>query len=133
IAPADTTEPLVVTFALTGLGTARIDDVAVRVVERDGGGTPASIVSTTPRGPSNPGFARPDELLGPGTVPQPPLPSPRRTPPPDPDASPTAGASSWPGMNVEWPKLLPFSSPNAPPPGPGGGTVDPFKRARSGG
>ena len=34
-------------------------------------------------------------------------------------------------MNLEWPKLLPFTSPNAPPDGPGGGKVDPFKRARA--
>jgi hypothetical protein len=35
-------------------------------------------------------------------------------------------------MNLGWPKLLPFGqSSNAPPPGPGGGTVDPFKRARA--
>jgi hypothetical protein len=35
-------------------------------------------------------------------------------------------------MNLEWPKILPFgSSPNTPPPGPGGGTIDPFKRART--
>ena len=35
-------------------------------------------------------------------------------------------------MNLEWPKLLPFGqSSNAPPAGPGGGTIDPFKRARA--
>ena len=34
-------------------------------------------------------------------------------------------------MNLEWPKLMPFGqSPNTPPPGPGGGRLDPFKRAR---
>jgi hypothetical protein len=34
-------------------------------------------------------------------------------------------------MNLEWPKLLPFGqSADAPPAGVGGGTIDPFKRAR---
>lgn len=127
--PADTTAPLVVTFAMTGLGTARIDEVAIRVIERGGSGTPASIVSTTPGAPSGPAFASPNDLLGPGAVPPPPLPA--RQPPAvaAPSAPPDAGDSAWPGMNLAWPKL-PFTSPNAPPPGPGGGTVDPFKRAR---
>jgi hypothetical protein len=31
---------------------------------------------------------------------------------------------------MEWPKLMPFGQSSAPPPGVGGGTVDPFKRAR---
>ncbi len=127
--PADTTEPLVVTFALTGLGTARLDNVAIRVIERGGGGTPASIVSTNPATPPGSAFASPSDLLGPGAVPQPPLPvrqPPAMAAPAGPDAS---GDSTWPGMNLAWPKL-PFGSPNAPPPGPGGGTVDPFKRAR---
>jgi hypothetical protein len=129
IVPADTTEPLVVTFALTGLGTARLDAVAIRVIERGGSGTPASIVTTTPGAPPGSAFASPSDLLGAGSVRQPPLPV-RQPPaiaapvrPEDPDGG------GWPGMNLAWPKL-PFTSPNAPPPGPGGGTVDPFKRAR---
>lgn len=129
IVPADTTEPLVLTFAMTGLGTARVDDVAIRVIERGGGGTPASIVST-PRGtPPESAFASPAELLGPGTFAPPPLPA--RQPPAvaTPSGSEDTDSDSWPGMNLAWPKL-PFASPNAPPPGPGGGTVDPFKRAR---
>jgi len=48
------------------------------------------------------------------------------------EAAPPAAA--WPGTNLEWPKLLPFgAAANEPPPGPGGGTIDPFKRARGGG
>lgn len=129
IVPADTTEPLVVTFALTGLGTARLDAVAIRVIERGGGGTPASVVSTTPDTPPASAFASPGELLGPGTVPQQPLPA--RQPPAiaAPSTADDSEAGTWPGMNLAWPKL-PFNAPNAPPPGPGGGTVDPFKRAR---
>ena len=129
IAPADTTTPLVVTFAMTGLGTARLDEVAIRVIERGGSGTPASIVSTTPGAPPGAAIASPSDLLGPAAVPQPPLPA--RQPPAvaAPSDPADAGDSAWPGMNLAWPKL-PFTSPNAPPPGPGGGTVDPFKRGR---
>lgn len=129
IVPADTTAPLLVTFAMTGLGAARLDEVAIRVIERGGNGTPASIVSTAPGAPPGAAIASPGDLLGPGAVPPPPLPT--RQPPAvaTPSAPPDAGDSAWPGMNLAWPKL-PFSSPNAPPPGPGGGTVDPFKRAR---
>ncbi len=120
IVPAETIgEPLVVTFALSGLGEARIDDVAVRVLERGGpaaaAGTPATLVST-PR-PGAAAFPSPSDLL------RSPLPTP--LPPP---ASPAAAA--WPGTNLGWPRL--FAPGNEPPPGPGGGTVDPFKRARSG-
>ena len=51
---------------------------------------------------------------------------------PRPAAAPTT-TPAWPGMNLEWPKLLPFGqSADAPPAGVGGGTVDPFKRARGG-
>ncbi|MDA1039561.1 MAG: hypothetical protein O3A37_04640 [Planctomycetota bacterium] len=124
IVPADTTEPLVVTFAMTGLGTARLDEVAIRVIERGRGGTPASIVSTGPAAPPGSAVASPSDLLGPAAVPQQPLP-PLATP----SGPAEASDGAWPGMNLAWPKL-PFASPNAPPPGPGGGTVDPFKRAR---
>ena len=118
---------LTLTFALTGLGEARIDDVAVRVVER--GGTPASLVSTTPEGAPG-GFARPSDLLGPGTVPQQKLPPARPQAATPPARPPDTAGPAWPGMNIEWPNLNPFTSPNAPPPGVGGGTIDPFKRAR---
>lgn len=129
IVPSDTTEPLTLTFAMTGLGTARLDEVSIRVIERGGGGIPASIVSTTPAAPPGAAFASPSDLLGPGTVPQPPLPT-RQPPAVEPPSSPEdSGGGAWPGMNLAWPKL-PFNAPNAPPPGPGGGTVDPFKRAR---
>jgi len=149
IVPADATEePLTVTFALTGMGEARIDDVSIRVLERGMGGIPASVVSTSqPAGADAAppqGFPQPSDLLSGPT----PLPTPLPTPgkPPDPSPSPTAAETptagqtappaaagpQWPGMNLEWPKLLPFGqSSNAPPPGPGGGTIDPFKRART--
>jgi len=125
IVPADSTgEPFTVTFALTGLGQAFIDDVSVRTVDRGDPGVPATLVST---GGQSGGFPAPHELLagppaaGPAAATRP-LPSP-----------PPAQAPAWPGMNLEWPKLVPFGqSANDPPPGPGGGTIDPFKRARAG-
>jgi hypothetical protein len=141
IVPVDAPEePLVLTFALTGMGEARIDDVSIRVLERGAaGGVPASVVSTQPAAGS--AFPRPAELLAPlPTAPPTALPTvpPTALPPagpPAPGQVPSAGAppaaQQWPGMNLEWPKLLPFGqSPNAPPPGPGGGRIDPFKRAR---
>jgi hypothetical protein len=122
IVPPDAAgEPLVVTFAITGLGEAFIDEVSVRVLEHGAPGVPATTVSTAPGA----AFPAPGELLSgqPGI--------PRPAPPARPDPSVPAAAAPWPGMNLEWPKLLPFGqSPDAPPPGVGGGTVDPFKRAR---
>jgi hypothetical protein len=146
IVPADAVdEPLTVTFALTGMGEARIDDVSIRVLDRGVGGIPATVVSAPQPAAAPPAFPQPSELLaGPDAVPSP-LPTvipgpadatgpaaaaaaPAATP-----ASPsTAAVQQWPGMNLDWPKLLPFGqSSSAPPPGPGGGTVDPFKRARA--
>ena len=126
IVPAESAgEPLTVTFALTGLGEALIDEVSIRTVDRGDPGVPATLVST---GGQSGGFPTPNELLS--SQPsadaagqsKPPLPSP-----------PPAQAQGWPGMNLEWPKLVPFGqSANEPPPAPGGGTVDPFKRARGG-
>lgn len=117
-------EPMTVTFALSGLGEARIDDVAVTILERSAGGTPAALVSA-PRGqPGGQGFPSPSDLLQPTPL----AGSPGATAPPPPPAS----AAAWPGGNLAWPALNPFSSPNEPPPGPGGGTIDPFKRARGG-
>lgn len=113
IVPADAArEPFTVTFALTGLGEARIDDVSVRTLERGTGGIPATTVSAAPAGR----FPSPADVLG------------RLAPP----ANTAPSAGTWPGMNLEWPKtLIPFGQPAAtPPPGPGGGTIDPFKRAR---
>ncbi|MFM9025024.1 MAG: hypothetical protein ACKON7_06755, partial [Planctomycetaceae bacterium] len=109
-------EPLVVTFALTGLGTAEIDEVSIRPLEPGAAGkTAATAVSTTDQVRAFPG---PADLLGP------------RTPAAPPQATPSGPA--WPGANLGWPKLLPFGQPStAPPPGPGGGTIDPFKRARA--
>jgi hypothetical protein len=109
------------------LGEALVDDVAVRVLERGGGGTPATAVSTaTPSG-----FPGPADLLG-GTATEPPTAAlPRPAPPAFPPPAATR-APQWPGMSLEWPQLLPFGqSADAPPPGVGGGTIDPFKRARA--
>ena len=147
IVPADAgDEPVTVTFALTGMGEARIDEVSIRVLERVGGGIPATVVSTSGAGATTAGsggFPGPSELLAtPGSVAvqPPPVPSVPPAAPRTPAAAAAASAGAaappaaqqWPGMNLEWPKLLPFGqSPNAPPPGPGGGTVDPFKRARA--
>lgn len=112
IVPADAVgEPFTVTFAMTGLGEARIDDVSIRTLDRLTGGTPATTVSTAPTA----GFPGPADVLSkPGPAP----------------AAPAAAA--WPGLDLDWPKkMLPFGQPtDAPPPGPGGGTIDPFKRAR---
>ena len=169
IVPADAgDEPLTVTFALTGMGEARIDDVSIRVLDRGVGGIPATVVSITQPAAVPSGFPKPSDLLaGPGDVPAalpevglspanvvgPPAAVPAQTASPGPAAMPAQTASpgpaaiqapavapsnppsaampQWPGMNLEWPKLLPFGqSSSAPPAGPGGGTVDPFKRAR---
>ena len=124
IVPADSAgEPLTVTFALTGLGEAFIDEVSIRTVDRGSPGVVATPVST---GGQATAFPTPHDLLAPpptaaATAPtRPPL----ATPPPQPQG--------WPGMSLEWPKLVPFGqSGNEPPPGPDGGTVDPFKRARA--
>ncbi len=126
IVPAESAgEPFTVTFALTGLGEALVDEVSIRTVDRGDPGVPATLVST---GGASGGFPTPHEMLSsqPSAAPdgptKPPLPSP-----------PPAQAQGWPGMNLEWPKLVPFGqSANDPPPGPGGGTIDPFKRARAG-
>jgi hypothetical protein len=121
-------EPFTVTFALTGLGEARIDDVSVRVLDR-GAGVPAMIVSNgAGREAGGRSFPTPGEVLA-----APNLPAPETGAPPAAavTAAPPAGSTpaAWPGMNLEWPKL-PFSgATNAPPPGPGGGRLDPFKRA----
>jgi len=154
IVPADAAdEPLTVTFALTGMGEARIDDVSIRVLDRGVGGIPATVVSTPPPASDLPsGFPQPSQLLaGPDAAPTA-LPEVRPVPavvaaPSAATAAPSAATTApsatapsppsaalpqWPGMNLEWPKLLPFGqSSSAPPPGPGGGTVDPFKRSRA--
>ena len=132
IVPADASgEPLTVTFALTGLGEARIDDVSIRVLERGGGGVPGTVVSTTPQPSPAGAFPKPGELLGPASVPGTVPPAARPTEPAAQSVAPLPAVPQWPGMNLEWPKMLQFgNSPNTPPPGPGGGKVDPFKRAR---
>lgn len=136
VPPESAGEPVTVTFALSGLGEARIDDVSVTPLERVSGGTPAALVST-PRGqPAGAGFPSPADLLRaaplPAAQPAPPPPAAGLAGPssgPSPSAGPATAA--WPGASLAWPKLNPFTSANEPPPGPGGGTVDPFRRARS--
>jgi len=119
IVPADAAgEPLVVTFALTGFGSAEIDEVSVRTLERGAAGLLAGAATGQPGAG---GFPGPGELLAPRTQ----LPPASAQPPP-----PPAATNPWPGMTMEWPKLMPFGQSSAPPPGVGGGTVDPFKRAR---
>jgi len=128
--------PLVVTFAMTGLGEARIDSVSVKVMERGAAATvpttPASFSGVTNPAAAPPQPAVPFELPGtrsPGA--QPPAFSAPMQPPPV-ERTPPSEGSNWPGMNLEWPSILPFGgSSNTPPPGPGGGRVDPFKRARA--
>ncbi|MFM8827343.1 MAG: hypothetical protein ACKOFT_09725 [Actinomycetota bacterium] len=130
VAPATADEtPLTITFALTGLGEAAIDEVSVRVLERAvPGGLIASPVSTTPRESPGSRFPSPTDLLAPTPVPAVPGPVSR----PQPGGQPTASNPQWPGMDLAWPKLLPFGqSADEPPPAPGGGTIDPFKRART--
>ena len=113
IVPAEAAgEPFAVTFAMTGLGEARIDDVSIRTLDRGASGIPVTPVATAPTR----GFPSPADVLT----------------RPTPSTNTTPSTATWPGMNLEWPKnLLPFAQPaDAPPPGPGGGTIDPFKRAR---
>jgi len=126
VATADA-EPLVVTFALSGLGAAEIDAVSVRVLERPG----AMTLVAAPTGPRESPPSATGSFPGPADLiaqPQPPAPPPTR---PAPGVANAPGSSPWPGRTLEWPRLVPWTSPNAPPPGPGGGTIDPFKRARS--
>ena len=130
IVPADASgEPLTVTFALTGMGEARIDDVSIRVLDRGAPGVPVTVVSNGAA--TTPAFPSPGDLLAPDSPVRLPaaIPSPVSGAPP---AGSAAAAPAWPGMKLEWPKL-PFGQPsNTPPPGPGGGRVDPFKRAGMG-
>jgi len=108
--------PLTVTFALTGLGEARIDSVSIRPLSRTGGGATVRPAVAAPGG-----FPRPNDLLQQA-------PSQPAAPPSPTEPEPQ---SAWPGIDLTWPQLLPFTRPdNAPPPGPSGSTVDPFKRAR---
>ncbi|MDA0969505.1 MAG: hypothetical protein O3A60_03600 [Planctomycetota bacterium] len=113
-------QPLVVTFATTGLGEVFVDEVRIRQRARVGeaGVAPAVPVATT--------------LPPPGTAPMMPPTTPGVGPPPvASQAAPQAG-TSWPGTGLQWPSLLPFGA-SGPPTGEGGGRVDPFKRARQGG
>lgn len=132
--------PLVVTFALTGLGEARIDDVSIRVLDRVPGGTPALVVSA-PKEVGRTGFPAPADLLvAPAAVGTGPGPGAQPQAPPGSAASQGVQAAApaattrtpWPAMSLDWPQLMPFGqSGDTPPAGPGGGTIDPFKRARS--
>ncbi|MEO1991546.1 MAG: hypothetical protein ABGW78_06410, partial [Pirellulales bacterium] len=127
IAPADTSTPLIVTFAMTGLGSAKLDDVFIRVLDRTG--IPTTVVSS----PSNPSmgteFSRPSDLLGIETIPQQPQPV-VRSQAQERQSREDSDVRSWPGLNLEWPNLFQLNDADTPPPGPGGGTIDPFKRAR---
>ena len=124
VPPEAAGEPVTVTFALSGLGEARIDDVSVNPLERSSGGTPAALVSTPRDQPAGRGFPSPADLLQPAPLP----PAAAAVPP---AVAGPGNPAVWPGASLGWPKLNPFAA-NEPPPGPGGGTIDPFKRARSG-
>ena len=117
--------PLTVTFALTGLGEARLDSVSIRPVSRGNGLAAVRPATATPTDGS---FPQPDDLLGQMGTPLLPQPKTATTMPPD---LPPESDAGWPGMDLRWPNLLPFTRPSSsPPPGPSGSTVDPFKRAR---
>lgn len=110
--------PLTVTFALTGLGNAQIDSVSIRPLTRTRQGP--TVTSTTS---GNRSFPKPEEILNGNQAQM----APTLTAPPN----PTEPQSAWPGMSLEWPKMLPFTKPEpTPPQGPSGSTIDPFKRAR---
>lgn len=124
IVPADAVEePLTVTFALTGLGAAEIDEVSIRPLERAAAGVVAVPAAAPPADAG--AFPSPQQLLVTAPV------SPPAKPAAEPGPSPAVAAPRWPGMTLDWPQLPFGQSPNAPPPGPGGGTIDPFKRART--
>ncbi len=116
--PDESPPPLTVTFALTGLGEAQIDSVSIKPLTRGLGGPSVTQITS-----GNPNFPKPEQILQgnpghafPATTTQP---------------NPTEPTSAWPGMSLEWPKMLPFTAPETTPPqGPSGSTIDPFKRAR---
>ena len=110
--------PLTVTFALTGLGEAQIDSVSIKPLTRGLGGPSVTQITS-----GNPNFPKPDEILQGNQV--------QAVPAMTTQPKPTEPTSAWPGMSLEWPKMLPFTAPETTPPqGPSGSTIDPFKRAR---
>jgi hypothetical protein len=110
--------PLTVTFALTGLGTAQIDSVSIRPLLRS---RHEPTVTSTTAGIRS--FPKPEEILNGNQV--------QMAPTPTAPSNPIEPKSTWPGMSLEWPKMLPFTKPEpTPPQGPSGSTIDPFKRAR---
>lgn len=124
IPPAgESPQPLVVTFAATGLGEVFVDEVRIRQRARVGeaGVAPNAAVATTLPPPGSAAQLMP-MAAGAGSLPM--------ASPAPPQADPPVG-TGWPGTGLQWPRLLPFGS-SGPPPGEGGGRVDPFKRARQG-
>jgi len=132
IVPSDAAdEPLTVTFALTGLGAAEIDEVSIKPLERLATGVVAVPAAAPPAEGGE--FPSPQQLLV--SAPVPPPVKPAAVPQASAAVAPPAAAAAaprWPGMTLDWPQLPFGQSSNAPPPGPGGGTIDPFKRARAG-
>lgn len=126
--------PVVVTFALTGLGEAKIDNVSMRIMERAAPGSVPAVQAVY--GPiPNPAQAAvgspalpPFELPGTRSA----VTSPAPFQPPAERKPPSIEKTDWPGIDFDWQTLNPFGSSNAPPPGPGGGRIDPFQRGRSG-
>jgi hypothetical protein len=116
--PGELPPPLTITFALTGLGEAQIDSVSVKPLTRGPVGPSVTQITS-----GNPNFPKPDEILQKNQV--------QAVPAMTTQPNPTEPTSAWPGMSLEWPKMLPFKAPEtAPPQGPSGSTIDPFKRAR---
>ncbi len=99
--------PLVVTFAMTGLGKAFLDDVSVRVRSRVNEAAGSPTVAVDQWGP-RPAAIRPPPAATAGTPPT---------------------SRAWPGT-LGWPSIFPFGSTTAPEKTADGGHVDPFKKAR---
>lgn len=114
-----TPPPLTVTFALTGLGEAQIDSVSIKPLTRGNNGPSVTQITS-----GTPSFPEPDDILKKQQL--------QAVPVMTTQPNPTAATSAWPGMSLEWPKMLPFTAPETTPPqGPSGSTIDPFKRARA--
>ena len=109
--------PLTVTFALTGLGEAQIDSVSIKLLRE------ASVDHQSLRLlqeiQTSQNLTKFSKESGSG------IPSDDNT------TQSNRANTAWPGMSLEWPKMLPFTSPETTPPqGPSGSTIDPFKGSR---
>lgn len=143
IAPGDssTTAPFAVTFALTGLGEARLDAVSIRVLEKGLSSQIATSQQSTY--PIHVGGQKSDGIGGvdrptngqvggitAGSPPTTPRESTIAAPESVPNREVPSGPNLWPDLQLKWPGVSPLGNAGAPPPGPGGGRLDPFKRSR---